>query len=353
MTRCVDMPLSISGAFYVLILLAHCPLLGCESPSDPQAELDQGVKEEKYFMSDPALNEVSGMVQSRRHPRVIWVHNDSLNTPRLLAINPQGELVGAHETPRAFNVDWEDLTLGPMTDHHRGELIFVGDTGNNFHWRRDLKVYVFAEPDQPSTPNPRGLKTLGILRYRFPQRGQIPPLDSRSRCRDVEAIFWMEDGLYMVAKCFWGGRAPLYRLPLSTKLLNALQSRALEPDPDPHPLTPPVVTLEHMTDLWTGGRAPPFAYRVTGADYQASTQRLAILTYWRVLLFKMWVNPNGSPTSLSVERLGTKELNPRRSRQVEAISWVDHERIYIANEQRDLFILPVSDFRTNLSKRMP
>jgi len=114
-----------------------------------------------------------------------------------------------------------------------------------------------------------------------------------------------------------------------------------------------MATLEYMTELWTGGDIPPFAYRVTGADYQESTQRLAILTYWRVLLFKLRLNPDDTSTPLFVESLGIRDLKPRRFRQVEAISWADHEHIYIANEQRDLFKLSVSDFSRNQSKRMP
>ena len=68
--------------------------------------------------------EASGIVKSRRHPGIFWVHNDSGNPPLLFAIRADGQIVRQFRLD-VPNIDWEDIAIDDQ-----GHL-YVGDIGNN------------------------------------------------------------------------------------------------------------------------------------------------------------------------------------------------------------------------------
>jgi hypothetical protein len=86
----------------------------------------------------PAAIELSGLVLSQTHRGVLWTHNDSGNSARLLAISARGRLLGELDVSGAENVDWEDIA----TAH--GHL-YVGDIGDNLGQRTDVAVYRVSE----------------------------------------------------------------------------------------------------------------------------------------------------------------------------------------------------------------
>jgi len=285
------------------------------------------------------LDELSGLVQSPRHEGVFWAHNDSLDEPRLFAITEEGGLLSEHPVLGATNIDWEDLTFA---DGELDGLLFIGDTGNNFHWRGDLSVYVLREPSPGAN---QAVRPLGRYRYRFPDQGLRPPLTLDARCRDAEALFWAEGALYLISKCFWGGRAPLYRLPIPSEELDRLATLSTQINAPPNQadlelssarqLRTIELTLEWVGDLEQGQRVPPFGWRVTAADYLPEQQRLAVLSYFGVGLYP-WplLFSEGTATPERVVRF------PRKvAKQVEALTWLRATRgeALIGNEQRELW----------------
>lgn len=259
----------------------------------------------------PPLHEISGLVQSKRHSGVFWAHNDSLDQARLFAINEAGELLGEHLVPQATNVDWEDITMG------EDGVIYVADSGNNFHWRSDLMIYGLREPKDPRRPHPKGIEVIERYMYRYPTQERFPPLDTEERCFDAEALFYRRGELYLIGKCFWGDRAPLFWLPRT-----------------------PSSTLVHLNTFKMGDRLPPFAYRVTGVDYQEETDRLAILTYRTITLYELSDAPATAqnPSLIqSFHEIKRVNLIPHLHKQVEAIAWKTSSSLIIGNEQRGLF----------------
>jgi hypothetical protein len=92
------------------------------------------------------LTETSGIAASRRHPGVIYAHNDSGDGPYVVAITTQGEVVATLELTGASSEDWEDIAAGPGPDAS-ASYVFVGDFGDNFAARRDgVRVHRFGEP---------------------------------------------------------------------------------------------------------------------------------------------------------------------------------------------------------------
>ncbi len=93
---------------------------------------------------DDRLPEISSVLISRKHPRTLWVVNDSGNAPELFAITPAGAVVGSYSVEGAQNLDWEGM--GQRFEHGK-HWIYIADTGDNLHIRNQGTVYVVEEPD--------------------------------------------------------------------------------------------------------------------------------------------------------------------------------------------------------------
>jgi len=91
------------------------------------------------------LREASGMVCSRNNPGMIWVINDSGNTPDLHLVDKEGELIQIFRIDNTFNFDWEDLAIYTNTQTAENSL-FIGDIGDNFAIRDHIKVFELEEP---------------------------------------------------------------------------------------------------------------------------------------------------------------------------------------------------------------
>ncbi|HEX9107875.1 MAG TPA: hypothetical protein VF832_11615, partial [Longimicrobiales bacterium] len=141
------------------------------------------------------LNESSGLAASRRHPGVLWTHNDSDGEPAVYAIDTRGRLLGTVRVTGARNVDWEDIALGPCA---AGDCLYIGDIGDNDAVRGEVQLYRVPEPapgDAATAPAER-------LTLVYPDGP-----------RDAEALFVLPDSsVYIVSK---GRKSPVavYRVP--------------------------------------------------------------------------------------------------------------------------------------------
>ena len=86
-------------------------------------------------LRSPRLSESSGVAVSRRHPGILWTHNDSGDSAAFYATNHSGDLLGTYDVPGAAAHDWEDMTLGPC-QHVPGTCLFFADTGDNSEQRQ-------------------------------------------------------------------------------------------------------------------------------------------------------------------------------------------------------------------------
>src|SRR4051794_20211960 len=96
-------------------------------------------------LEHPAIREASGIVASRRHAGVFWVHNDSGNPAALFAVRRDGSLVREYAV-RAPNLDWEDIAADD-----KGHL-YLADTGNNGGLLAVRTIYQLDEPDPEKAP---------------------------------------------------------------------------------------------------------------------------------------------------------------------------------------------------------
>ncbi|MEX8547801.1 MAG: hypothetical protein V5804_09375 [Mucilaginibacter sp.] len=109
------------------------------------------VAQNQNTLKDPALKEVSGIAASRINKNILYVHNDSGDTSRFFAINPNGNLKETfYFKADAANskenvVDCEDIAVGPGTEKGKS-YIYLGDIGDNHAQRKTITVYRFEEP---------------------------------------------------------------------------------------------------------------------------------------------------------------------------------------------------------------
>lgn len=201
------------------------------------------------------LREASGLVASRRHPGILWTHNDSGDGPRLFAIREDGTLIATYTLTGAVARDWEDIALGPGPKRS-ADYLYIGDIGNNCECRTDLSVYRVPEPDLPVTPPASAIPVVGAERipYTFPGK----PANAEALLVDPR-----DGGLYLVDKVVTN-TARLWRFPASAagrSVTLVEEARLSLPIPDPC----------------------ESAYLITGGDVAADGSAVLLTTYTHVL----------------------------------------------------------------------
>ena len=78
----------------------------------------------------PALNEASGLVQSRHSVDVFWSHQDNANDERLFALHRDGRYLATYDLAVPAARDPEDIAIGPWGDDATPH-IYYGDIGHN------------------------------------------------------------------------------------------------------------------------------------------------------------------------------------------------------------------------------
>jgi hypothetical protein len=157
------------------------------------------------LVTDPRLAEISGLAVSRRHPGIVWMHNDSHEPNVLYAVDGHGSVRAALELPVA-NVDWEDMA---SFEQGARAWLLLADTGDNGGVRRELALHLVEEPDALEDARAETVRT---IRFRWP--------DGPRDCEAV-AVDAAEGAIYLVSK----KRVPpdLFRLPLFPENADEMQ----------------------------------------------------------------------------------------------------------------------------------
>lgn len=188
------------------------------------------------------LTEVSGVVASRVHPDVVWVHNDSGDTARVFAVRTDGAPLAEFSLQGVPAGDFEDLALAPDGD---GWALYLGDIGDNGMQRSSVVVYRFAEPALDVAV---GSVEAEALELTYPDG----PFDAETLLVDPRS-----GDLYIVTKD-WEGPAHVYRKPA------------------PHTAGSTVLELVASLDF---GLAPLSGWATTGGDVSPDGAFVAIRTY--------------------------------------------------------------------------
>lgn len=127
----------------LLILLG-----GCKRSQKPYA-FDENppfeARKSLGLITDNLLNEISGIVASRRYPGFFWVHNDSGGEAAIYLINSQAEKIAQVKVEGLQNRDWEDIAIGPGNEGSH-DLLYIAETGDNRAVYGTYFIYSFEEP---------------------------------------------------------------------------------------------------------------------------------------------------------------------------------------------------------------
>lgn len=246
------------------------------------------------ILSDPDISEASGIVASRQHKNVFWVHNDSGDGPRLFAVNSAGNRLAEVMIANALNEDWEDIALDDR------QHLYIGDIGNNANNRRDLSVYIIPEPD---TVKDTVVRVTGKLSFLYPDQDWTK---TSPRNFDAEALFYYDHTLWILTKHRSDSNTKLYRFP------------SLD--------TSSVQTLEWVDRFAIEGM-------VTGADVRPDGNMLAVLTYSNVWIFDLTHREGNQLLTTPVKQI------PIFLYQAEGICWQNGDLV-IVNEQREWYRIP-------------
>jgi hypothetical protein len=155
-------------------------------------------------ITDPALNEISGIHVGVRNPTVWWVHNDSGDTARVFALDAQGAVRGVYDVAGATAIDWEDLAVvaGPTAG---SGVVYAADIGDNPRTRTEIQLYRFTEPAVPTSGTAVTRTVTGeVLRLTYPDG----PHDAEAFVVDP-----LTGDLVVITKSLTGGTVGVYRAP--------------------------------------------------------------------------------------------------------------------------------------------
>lgn len=233
----------------------------------------------KIGVLPPHLRETSGLAKST--DTTYWTHNDGGNPNEIYEINQTGSIIKKLSLPFP-NIDWEDLAQDT-----NGNL-YVADVGNNFHQRKDLKLYQF-NPANPTLFNAISIKYAAQTSF---------PAPKNMRYFDCEAVVWHRQKLYLFSKNWTAENkyVKLYNIPAQAGSY----------------------TLTPVDSIYSKSM-------VTAADISPDGQTLALLTYGKILFFDVKNGINFRQPTYCV-KIGKG--------QAEAILFINNSDLLITNEDR-------------------
>lgn len=222
------------------LVLTSCELF---SPKPREADFDLGV--DRGLISNPALDEASGLVASRRQNGLLWAHNDTGDENRIFLLDDRAQVKATVYLENCTNRDWEDIAATTIDGK---PYLYVGDIGDNIEQHPTKIIYRLPEPD----PGLTGTVTVreGIERITF----RYPDAQWNSEAMFIDHA---TKDIYLVTKR--EATAKLFRLP-------APQS------------TTDVITAEFIADLTDTN--------ITAADTSPDNTELLLKNYDQVLYWK-------------------------------------------------------------------
>ena len=230
-------------------------------------------------VTEPSLNEISGIAVSRRNPGVVWVHEDSGAEPLIHGLNRDGTVAGVIRLEGVENTDWEDIAVGvcdPLEPER--SCVVVGDIGTLGTARADFLLLRFEEPLLDGTGGEQVIAP------------EVYPVVYPEAAEDAESLALTPEGLPVVVTKREDATAGVFRLPDWS-----------------------AGVWEAAGEVPTGAAGEDLTARATAADLWPDGSRLILRTYFHI--WEFYPADDLSALPLPVELDGAFEL------QGEAIAW--------------------------------
>ena len=236
--------------------------------------------------------ETSGLTVGRRHPDLLWTHNDSGFEPFIYELDHNRTLKAFFRVTGGEVTDWDDMEAGEC---ETGSCLYVADIGDNAGARSSVMVYEIPEPELPATE----VAPIRTLHVRYPDGAQ-----------DAEAFFRLPSGeMYIVTKGRQG-TIKLYRLAAGGGEVLALVREVL-----PHP--------ENERD------------RVTAATASPDGKWVAIRTYRTLYIYRTDDLTGDGAAARTFSLVGLNE------KQGESVTLANDGSMWLTSEAEDPKDMPM------------
>ena len=214
-----------------------------------------------------------------------WTHNDG-GTNKIYRVSNTGSLKQSLTISDATNTDWEDIT-------HNSDrtFMYIGDFGNNYFDRRNLKIYRIPYPTSSTSS-----VTASAINFTYPDQKKFP---SSWKNFDVEAFFHENGKLFLFTK--GDGSAIGY-----TKLYSV-------------PDNPGTYTATLIDSFYVNTR-------ITGAAISPDSKSVILISNTKIFLFRNFSGTNifhGACSRISISGSWT---------QKEGVSFYSNNIIYLVDE---------------------
>ncbi|TDE51041.1 hypothetical protein [Flavobacterium sp. GT3P67] len=240
------------------------------------------------------LKEVSGITYSSKS-NLLWTLEDSGNANEIYGLNfENGKIEKTITIENTENVDWEDITKD------KDGNLYIGDFGNNDNERKDLRIYKI---DKKSLAAESVIPAYEIS-FAYPEQKDFPPKKTKM-FYDVEGFFEFKNNFYLFTKNRskgFDGTAFLYKIPNTAGFHQAVLMGEFK-------------TCDNYNHC-----------AITSAAISPDESKVAVLTHDKIFLFESFGGDNflnGIKTTLELNNFSQKE----------AASFIDNDRIFIADEK--------------------
>ncbi|TDE30325.1 hypothetical protein E0I61_04855 [Flavobacterium ranwuense] len=240
------------------------------------------------------LKEVSGITYSSKS-NLLWTVEDSGNANEIYGLNfENGKIEKTITIENTENVDWEDITKD------KDGNLYIGDFGNNDNERKDLRIYKI---DKKSLAAESVIPAYEIS-FAYPEQKDFPPKKTEM-FYDVEGFFEFKNNFYLFTKNRskgFDGTAFLYKIPNTAGFHQAVLMGEFK-------------TCDNYNHC-----------AITSAAISPDESKVAVLTHDKIFLFESFGGDNflnGIKTTLELNHFSQKE----------AASFIDNDRIFIADEK--------------------
>jgi hypothetical protein len=138
----------------LMLSLSLLWLIGCDLKDEPSdVSFTENQKVDSLFLlgkaqgtlTNPLLEEVSGLVLSQRYPNRMYLHTDSGGEAAVYVIDTLGNELGKIDLPGIKNRDWEDIALGQGPNGI--SYLYLADVGDNDGKYDEIYLLRFPEPE--------------------------------------------------------------------------------------------------------------------------------------------------------------------------------------------------------------
>lgn len=238
--------------------------------------------------------EVSGIIYLDSI-NLLWTLEDSGNANEIYGLNfENGSIEKTLTIENTANVDWEDITKDKYGN------IYIGDFGNNDNERKDLCIYKI---DKKSLTSRSAIPAYQVS-FAYPEQNDFPPKKTEM-FYDVEGFFEYKNNFYLFTKNRskdFDGTAFIYKIPNTPGFHQAVLMGEFK-------------TCDNYNHC-----------AITAATIAPDASKVVILTHDKIFLFENFEGDdflNGKKTTLELNHFSQKE----------AVSFIDNDRLFIADEK--------------------